>query len=141
MVCRPAVAGVHSLLVLAQARVARGRLTAAESELEVAREQLDTFTDAGRLRALADEVDARLEEARAGLEKTVEPPSPAERAVLGLLASDLSQRAIGNELFLSMNTVKTHTRNLYAKLGVNSRQAAVRQANAVGLLENGDSPG
>jgi len=138
---QPRLNHVHSLLVLAQARVARGRLTLAASELEVAREQLDTFTDAGRLTALADEVDARLDEARAGLEKTLEPPSPAERAVLRLLASDLSQRAIGNQLFLSMNTVKTHTRNLYSKLGVSSREAAVRQANALGLLENGDSPG
>jgi LuxR family maltose regulon positive regulatory protein len=40
-----------------------------------------------------------------------------------------------------MNTVKTHTRNIYAKLGVNSRQAGVRQANALGLIDTADSPG
>jgi LuxR family transcriptional regulator, maltose regulon positive regulatory protein len=137
----PRLDHVHSLLILAQARVARGRLALAASEFDIAREQLDAFTDAGRLGALADEVEARLDEARAGSEKTVEPPSPAELAVLRLLASDLSQREIGNELFLSMNTVKTHARNLYSKLGVSSREAAVRQANAVGLMGNGSSPG
>jgi LuxR family maltose regulon positive regulatory protein len=132
---------VHSLLVLAQARVARGRLTLAASELELAREQLDAFTDPGRLTALAAEVERQLDAARASIEKTVEPPSPAELAVLRLLVTDLSQREIGNELFLSMNTVKTHIRNLYSKLGVRSRAAAVRQANTVGLIENADSPG
>jgi LuxR family maltose regulon positive regulatory protein len=137
----PRLDHVHSLLLLAQARIARGRLMLAATELEVAREQLDAFTDAGRLAALAEEVEARLEEAFAGSEKTVEPPSPAELAVLRLLATGLSQREIGNELFLSMNTIKTHTRNLYTKLGVRSREAAVRQANAVGLISTGGSPG
>jgi LuxR family maltose regulon positive regulatory protein len=137
----PRLDHVHSLLVLARARIARGRLTLAASELEVAREQLDAFTDVGRLGALADEIEAQLDEARAGAEKTVEPPSPAELAVLRLLATDLSQREIGNELFLSMNTVKTHTRNLYGKLGVRSREAAVHEANAVGLIGDGGSPG
>jgi LuxR family maltose regulon positive regulatory protein len=137
----PRLDHVHSLLVLAQARIARGRLALAASELEVAREQLDAFTDVGRLAALAEEVEAQLHEARAGSEKTVEPPSPAELAVLRLLSTDLSQREIGDELFLSMNTVKTHTRNLYGKLGVSSREAAVRQANAVGLIGDGGSPG
>jgi len=136
----PRLDHVHSLLVLAQARGARGRLTLAASELAVAREQLDAFTDAGRLGALADQVEARLDRAHAGAGKTVEPPSPAELAVLRLLATDLSQREIGDELFLSMNTVKTHIRNLYSKLGVSSREAAVRQANAVGLTGIGDSP-
>jgi LuxR family transcriptional regulator, maltose regulon positive regulatory protein len=137
----PRLDHVHSLLLLVQARVVRGRLTLAASELEVAREQLDSFTDAGRLGALADEVGTRLDQALASSEKTVEPPSPAELAVLRLLATDLSQREIGGELFLSMNTVKTHTRNLYTKLGVSSREAAVRQANAVGLIGSGSSPG
>ena len=41
---------------------------------------------------------------------------------------------IGNELYVSLNTVKTHTRNIYAKLRVNSRQQAVRQARELGLL-------
>ena len=60
--------------------------------------------------------------------------------MLRLLATDLSQREIGAELFLSLNTVKTHTRSLYRKLGVASREEAVARATALGLLD-GDSPG
>jgi len=86
-------------------------------------------------------VERQLEEARTGSAKAVEPPSPAELAVLRLLATDLTQREIGSELFLSMNTVKTHTRSLYGKLGVTSREEAVRQANALGLFGSADSPG
>jgi len=131
----------HSLLALVRARIARGRLTLAASELDAAREQLDAFTDVGRLGPLAAEVQRALDAALAGADKVVEQPTFAELSVLRLLATELSQREIGNELFLSMNTVKTHTRSIYAKLGVNSREAAVRRASAVGLIEIGDSPG
>jgi LuxR family maltose regulon positive regulatory protein len=137
----PRLDHAQTLLVLAQARIARGRLTLAATELAAAREHLDRFAGVARLVDLADDVERRLEEARAGSPRTVEPPSPAELAVLRLLATDLTQREIGIELFLSMNTVKTHTRNLYGKLGVGSREDAVRQANALGLLVSADSPG
>jgi ATP/maltotriose-dependent transcriptional regulator MalT len=137
----PRLDHAHSLLALAAVRTARGRLTLARAELDAAREQLDAFADVGRLGSLAAEVERALDDARSGAEKTVEPPTLAELSILRLLATDLSQREIGDELFVSMNTVKTHTRNIYAKLGVSSRQAAVRQANMLGLLETDDSPG
>ena len=137
----PRLDHAHSLLALVRARIARGRLTLAASELDAAREQLDAFTDVGRLGPLAAEVQRGLDAARAGAEKVVEQPTFAELSVLRLLATDLSQREIGNELFLSMNTVKTHTRSIYGKLGVNSREAAVHRANALGLIETADSPG
>ena len=44
-----------------------------------------------------------------------------ELAVLALLSSPLSQREIGDELFISINTVKTHCRNIYTKLRAGSR--------------------
>jgi LuxR family maltose regulon positive regulatory protein len=137
----PRLDHAHTLLALAQARIARGRLTLAATELAAAREHLDGFVDVARLSGLADDVERQLEEARTGSPRAVEPPSPAELAVLRLLASELTQREIGSELFLSMNTVKTHTRNLYGKLGVRSREEAVRQANVLGLLVCADSPG
>jgi LuxR family transcriptional regulator, maltose regulon positive regulatory protein len=137
----PRLDHAHSLLVLAQARIARGRLTLAASELEAAREHLDAIGGLTRLAGLAADVERQLEEARAGSPKPVEPPSLAELAVLRLLATDLSQREIGNELFLSMNTVKTHTRKLYGKLGVSTREEAVRRANTLGLIGIADSPG
>jgi LuxR family transcriptional regulator, maltose regulon positive regulatory protein len=137
----PRLDHAHSLLALVNARIARGRLTLAASELEAAREQVDSFADAGRLRPLAAEIAHRLEQAGADAERAVEQPTLAELQVARLLATDLSQREIAGELFVSINTVKTHTRNLYAKLGVNSREAAVRRANELELLESGDSPG
>jgi LuxR family maltose regulon positive regulatory protein len=64
----------------------------------------------------------------------VEPLSDRELEVLRLLASDLSGPEIAAELVVSVNTLRTHTKNIYAKLGVNSRRAAVRRAIEVGLL-------
>jgi LuxR family transcriptional regulator, maltose regulon positive regulatory protein len=131
----------HTLLALAMARIARGRLTLAATEFDAAREHLDAFAGVGRLERLAEEVERRLEESRAGSPKPVEQPTLAELAVLRLLATDLSQREIGCELFLSMNTIKTHTRHLYGKLGVRSRDDAVHRASMLGLIGSGDSPG
>lgn len=64
----------------------------------------------------------------------IEPLSERERDVLRLLASELSGPEIANQLVVSLNTVRTHTKNVYAKLGVNSRRAAVRRAEELGLL-------
>ena len=65
----------------------------------------------------------------------VEPPSEAELLVLRLLQTALSQREIGASLYLSVNTVKTHTRELYRKLGVRSRDDAVARAVALHLID------
>ena len=54
--------------------------------------------------------------------------------MLRLLASDLDGPAIARELVVSLNTVRTHTKSIYAKLGVNSRRAAVSRAADLGLL-------
>jgi LuxR family maltose regulon positive regulatory protein len=131
----------HTLLVLAQARIARGRFTLAATELDAAREHLDAFAGVARLERLAAEVEGQLEHGRAGAPRSIEPPSLAELSVLRLLATDLSQREIGSELYLSMNTIKTHTRHLYGKLGVRSRDEAVRRASMLGLIGSSDSPG
>jgi LuxR family maltose regulon positive regulatory protein len=64
----------------------------------------------------------------------MDPLSRREREVLRLLATDLDGPDIARELVVSLSTVRTHTRNLYAKLGVSSRRAAVRRASDLGLL-------
>ena len=64
----------------------------------------------------------------------IEPLSDRELEVLRLLESDLDGPDIARELSVSLATVRTHTRNVYAKLGVNSRRAAVRRAGELGLL-------
>ncbi|RDH74175.1 helix-turn-helix transcriptional regulator [Mycolicibacterium moriokaense] len=57
-----------------------------------------------------------------------------EREVLRLLATRLSRREIGQRLYVSLNTVKTHQRALYRKLCVENRNAAVIRARELGLL-------
>jgi LuxR family maltose regulon positive regulatory protein len=57
----------------------------------------------------------------------LEPLSERELEVLRLLGTDLTGPEIARELTVSLNTVRTHTRNIYAKLGVNTRLAAVRR--------------
>jgi LuxR family maltose regulon positive regulatory protein len=64
----------------------------------------------------------------------VEPLSERELDVLRLLRSDLDGPGIARELVVSLNTVRTHTKNIYSKLGVNSRRTAVRRAEELGLL-------
>ena len=61
--------------------------------------------------------------------------------MLRLLATDLSIRQIGERLFLSPNTIRTHIRAIYRKLGANARSDAVARATALGLLDQGQSPG
>jgi LuxR family transcriptional regulator, maltose regulon positive regulatory protein len=63
-----------------------------------------------------------------------EPLSARELAVLRFLPTNLSATEIGSELFLSVHTVKTHMRKLYAKLDVHSRADAVQRGRALGLL-------
>jgi LuxR family maltose regulon positive regulatory protein len=75
----------------------------------------------------------------AGPQRLREPLSHAEARVLRYLPTKLSAPEIADELYLSVNTVKTHMRHLYDKLGVHRRHEAVEQARALGLLAR--SPG
>jgi LuxR family maltose regulon positive regulatory protein len=64
----------------------------------------------------------------------VEPLSERELDVLRLLGTDLSGPDIARELMVSLNTLRTHTKNIYDKLGVNNRRAAVHRAEELKLL-------
>ncbi len=129
------------LILLARVRTERGRLDQADATLQAARQALEELGDGGRLPSLADDVEHELgtATARAGSGEMLERPSNAELAVLQLLAGDLSTREIGEHLFVSPNTIRSHTRALYRKLGANSRSDAVARATALGLLERADA--
>jgi LuxR family maltose regulon positive regulatory protein len=74
-------------------------------------------------------------------QELVEPLSERELDVLRLLGGDLGGPDIARQLSVSLNTVRTHTKNIYAKLGVTSRRAAVRQARDLNLIPGGQRPG
>ncbi len=129
------------LILLATVRTERGRLDEAGATLRAARIALEELTDGGRLPALADGAKQELEAATARVRsgELLDRPSNAELAVLQLLAGDLSTREIGEQLFVSPNTIRSHTRALYRKLGANSRSDAVARAIALGVLKRADA--
>jgi LuxR family transcriptional regulator, maltose regulon positive regulatory protein len=67
-------------------------------------------------------------------QELVEPLSERELDVLRLLGGDLGGPDIARQLSVSLNTLRTHTKNIYAKLGVTSRRAAVGQARDLNLI-------
>jgi LuxR family maltose regulon positive regulatory protein len=64
----------------------------------------------------------------------IDPLSQRELDVLRLLGGDLDGPDIARQLSVSLNTLRTHTKNIYAKLGVSSRRAAVRHARELNLI-------
>ena len=98
------------------------------------------------LRSLAQEGDAPLYARRLlaavrgpgiGLPRQrglIDPLSGRELEVLRLLGTHLDGPEIARRLFVSVNTLRTHTKNIYAKLGVNGRGDAVRRAAELELL-------
>jgi LuxR family transcriptional regulator, maltose regulon positive regulatory protein len=128
--------GVHradAQLALARALHLAADDAAARAVCEEVRVTLAGCRDPGALRSRLRELEALL-----GNDSTGEAhdalPSAAELRVLRLLASDLSGREIAGELFISHNTLKTHVRALYRKLGAASREAAVRRARERRLI-------
>lgn len=77
---------------------------------------------------------APVRDARPASTALVEPLSERELEVLRLLRSELSGPDMARELVVSLNTLRTHTKNIYAKLGVTSRLAALRRAEELDLL-------
>ena len=83
---------------------------------------------------LLDALDPANGDRRPAVHIVVEPLSPRERAVLRYLPTMMSNQEIAAELFVSVNTVKTHLKAIYRKLDVPDRREAVRRARALELL-------
>jgi len=73
-------------------------------------------------------------EVRPAKNMLVEPLSERELEVLKLLRSELSGPEIAEQLIVSLNTLRTHTKSIFSKLGVNNRRAAIRRAEELHLF-------
>jgi LuxR family maltose regulon positive regulatory protein len=116
------------------------RLTAGAPDggdlLQRAHEIADRCHDPGVLGSRLHRVHDRhrLAEPPTSTPELIEPLTDRELAVLRLLPGRFSQRQIAAELFVSLNTVKTHSRGIFRKLGVGDRRQAVQRARELGLL-------
>jgi LuxR family maltose regulon positive regulatory protein len=124
-----------TLLVAAEAHARAGDFRAGREALDRADELLRTSPDPGPLPLLWDRVAAQVASSENNGAVPAEEVSPAELRVLRLLAEDLTRGEIASSLVVSVNTVKTHQRSLYRKLGTGERETAIARARAHGLLD------
>ena len=126
----------YGLLTHAEVKGGLGDRRAAKDMLQEARHAVEACADPGVLPELVARVERRLRlvSNRATRTPYEEDLSDRELAVLRLLATDLTQREIGEALYVSFNTVKTHVRSIYRKLSVATRPDAVSRARELRLL-------
>lgn len=141
ILARRGVGVVELAYVLITVAEARRELGDRRSAVELVREARELSADAPDPGTV---VPRLLDKAERGLRLVSEPQGSGlviveeltlrEAAVLRLLPTGLSAREIGQELGVSRNTVKTHTKNLYRKLGATGRREAVARGRELGLL-------
>lgn len=120
-------------VMLGEIELFRDDLAAAEGWARRAEATLATSPDPGMLRDRVRRLREALEERR-----LADPLTAAERRVLDLLPTQLTAPQIAARLFVTTNTVKSHMKHLYIKLGVTTRTAAVERGRELGLLSPGD---
>ena len=86
------------------------------------------------LEGIAENVYAAVNRRNTNLSGRAKPLSPREIEVLQLLAQQLRNQEIAEQLFISLPTVKRHCANIYSKLKVKNRQEAVKQAQQLGMV-------
>jgi LuxR family maltose regulon positive regulatory protein len=127
----------NALLHLARVHVRQGHDAVARDEVREAAMLVRSCPDPGpRIQRLLSQARGHARTAEPGTPRPpgVEELSEGEFRVLRLLASDLTQREIGAELYLSLNTIKSHTRSIFRKLGASSREQAVARARELELI-------
>ena len=126
-----------ALLELAESALLTDDVDEASTMLADAERRLKRLRDSGLLPFSLARVGAALATRSArSADHLVEPLSPAELRVLQFLPTHLSFGEIGEELYVSRNTVKSHAMAIYRKLGVTSRSAAVKEAVGLGLVDD-----
>ena len=130
---------IECSILLARVQISRGNLSDAESTLVESEWLIEQrgFTD--RLPQVHAE-QARIQQSTNDSNQTpasqflIEPLSDRELDVLRLVAEGLSNREIGERLFLALDTIKGNNRRIYAKLGVQRRTEAIARAQELGLV-------
>jgi LuxR family maltose regulon positive regulatory protein len=108
-----------------------GRYDAATEALAEARAALESCPDPGFLTERLATLERPHRERTRADQKAL---SERELVILRMLRGSLSERDIGRELYLSHNTIHSHTRSIYRKLGVSSRTEALSHASELGLI-------
>ncbi|MEM9465396.1 MAG: LuxR C-terminal-related transcriptional regulator [Actinomycetota bacterium] len=135
--------------ILASALTTRAELAIADGERTMAGELLDEAGAVGRIighQPLLARIDDAWQALDAGASSLhdgsvsangglIEPLSERELGVLRLLRGDLTQREIGDELYIAASTVKSHIKSIYRKLGVGKRSHAITRAGELGLFD------
>jgi LuxR family maltose regulon positive regulatory protein len=124
---------IQVLLALTEVLASRGAADEARQALDEAKDLIDACADPGVSVDRWEEVSRRL---AGSVRSTVDGMELTKREmeILRMLPTRLSQREIGRRLFVSYNTVHSHMRSIYRKLGVSSRVDAVARARDEGLL-------
>lgn len=125
-------AGAQSRQLLAEAALIRHEPDVASELLRVSASMVRAEPDAVVLHRRQEELALRLEQMRRNPD--VASLTAAEIRVLEQLRSHRSLEEIGELLFVSRNTVKTHTMSIYRKLGVSGRSQAVERAGELGVF-------
>ena len=129
-----AVQHAQAMVELAGVRHARGDTDGTRAAFGEARRLITSFADPGMLGSLLDRTERALGRPSRRRPAATEALTDKELVVLRLLATKLSQPEIAQELYVSVNTVRTHTQGIYRKLGIASRQEAIAAAREHGLL-------
>jgi LuxR family transcriptional regulator, maltose regulon positive regulatory protein len=124
---------VQARLELTRADLAMGDLPAARRVLGEVEDLLRWRPDLGTLAEQSGQLRSQLDQVR-GEVIGAAPLTTAELRLVPLLATHLSFREMGRQLYVSQHTVKTQAMSIYRKLGASSRSQAVQRMQKIGLL-------
>jgi LuxR family transcriptional regulator, maltose regulon positive regulatory protein len=127
------VRSIQARLAMIHAYLGLGDARSAAAVLLEARDLLASTSGFDDAHAEVEELSAKVDSMHGTWVETVHF-TPAELRLFPLLATQLSYKEIGNDLFLSIHTIKAEVTSIFRKLGVSSRTQAIDRAREVGLL-------
>jgi LuxR family transcriptional regulator, maltose regulon positive regulatory protein len=120
-------------LILAELMADSGKLDGAKTNFEIGQRLVEPMMSP-RIQELLVRVEEKLGDTTRAIQTLVEPLSEREIEVLQLIAQGLTNRQIGERLYLALDTVKGHNRRIFGKMGVQNRTEAVLHAGEMELL-------